>query len=313
MRLVIRADASVEIGFGHVMRCVALAQVAAERGLPVVFAGHHADGAAAAIRAHGFDTSSTLEKYWPDGLRPHDVVMFDGYRFTPQDYASARGTGARVGAVDDRGEGIYPVDVLLHQNLRSSPNFEVPDDAVVLIGPRYAMVRQEFRSRRRLRTEGSRLLLTLGGSDAAGLSAQLVTWAKQHRTPWELTVVLGPAASNLAADSDVTIMRAPEDVGAVFGSADVAIAAAGSTTWELSCMGVPSMLIQVADNQRHIGCPVAERGAAVFLGVVPVTRQDVVDGLDRMADPSQRREMSRRALDLVDGRGAERVLDTLLG
>lgn len=313
MRLVIRAHASAKIGFGHVMRCVALAEVAADHDIPVTFTGEHDDGAEEAIRARGFELSPELEQRWPAGLRPSDVVMFDGYRFTQDDYTATREIGVRVGAIDDQGEGAYPVDVLLHQNLATSLSFDVPDGTAVLVGPRYALVRKEFRSRRRLRTRGDRLLLTLGGADPCGLGAQLIEWVIGHGQSWDITVLLGPAAPQLTSDLDAAVVRAPGDVGRVFDQADVVIAAAGSTTWELCCMGIPSLLVQVAHNQRYIGRPVAELGAAVFLGEAPIGEQDVTRGLDHVADPARRRELSERSMQLVDGQGAARVFDALLG
>lgn len=307
-----RADASADIGFGHVMRTMALAEQAQERGMEVRYTGQHSHGAVRAITDRGFTVTPELEDRWPADLGGDDVAVLDGYRFGPADHLAARQRGARVVAMDDLGEGRYPVDVLVHQNLAPETSFDVEDDTAVLVGPEFALVRREFRSHRRIRVKGRRLLITLGGSDTAAMSADIAAWANSHPQRWDITVLLGPEAPDIQA-ADVDVVRAPGDVGAVFDTADVAIAAAGATTWELCCMGIPALLIQVADNQRHIGRPVGQRGAAVFLGARPVCEARLHQGLDRMADTATRRQISQRAMQLVDGRGTERVLDAALG
>lgn len=313
MRLVIRADASAEIGFGHVMRCVALAEVADDRDIPVTFTGEHADGADAAIRARGFELSPELEQSWPAGLRQGDVVVFDGYRFGPDDYEAVRAGGARVAAMDDSGNGDFPVDVLVNQNLPAAPQYNTLGTTQMLVGPRYALVRREFKEHRLQRGEtGQPLLVTMGGSDSAGLTAPVVRICVEDGPFQQMIVLLGPLVSGADLPSNVEVVQDPDSVAGVFDRCDAAISAAGSTTWELLCVGMPCVLIGVAENQRHIGRPVGERGAALFAGGLPLDEHRLRRAIQSLNERRTRQHLSRRALELVDGRGGQRVLDVLL-
>ena len=120
------------------------------------------------------------------------------------------------------------------------------------------------------------------------------------------------AATDRGVLDGIEVVRAPDDVGAVFDQADVAVSAAGSTVWELCAMGIPAALVQVADNQQDVARPVADRGAAVFVGEAPVEREALDSALDVLADPRPRAILSSAALELVDGLGPRRVLNALL-
>lgn len=312
MTLFVRADASAEIGLGHVMRCLALAEVAVEHGIATCFVGTIEGSLSERLHAGGHRVTSPDGRSWLDQVGDSDAVMYDGYGFGPADHSAAKEVGARVGVIDDRGQGNYLVDVLVHPNLAPNPSFDVSPSTRVLVGPRFALVRREFWTRRRLRDDGERLLVTFGGSDVAGIGQQITTWAHNHAGRWNVRLLLGTSAPDVDVPDSVDVVRAPRDVGAIFDEADVAIAAAGSTTWELCCMGVPTLLVQVAKNQEHVGAPVAELGAAIFLGALPIGEDDVHRGLDQLSDRTVRSSVSRAALALVDGRGCQRVLEALI-
>ena len=111
----------------------------------------------------------------------------------------------------------------------------------------------------------------------------------------------------------MTVMRDP-DLPRHMAWADLAISAAGSTCWELACIGVPAIVIAVADNQRDIARGVDEAGTARNLGWwESVGAADIAAAVDGLVhDAAARRAMRRRGRALVDGRGAERVVAAVL-
>jgi UDP-2,4-diacetamido-2,4,6-trideoxy-beta-L-altropyranose hydrolase len=312
-RILIRVDCSRNVGLGHLMRGVALAEAAHQRELhtqvvvdPEIPSTVRA-GLGATARVVG------TEDEWHDDIGPHDVVIFDGYDFGLDDHTAARQRGARVAAIDDQGRGDYQVDVLINQNIVRAPPFKVPGHAKVLLGPEYALVRREFLDYRRKRgASGSQLLVTMGGSDTAGLTVSVVEIALEEGCFDRVRALLGPAAIPPELPDDVSLVRDPPSVAAEFDSSDGVVSAAGTTTWELLSMGVPAVLIEVAENQRYVGRPVSERGAALFAGSLPLDPDKLRACLRALASPATRSRLSRRALDTVDGLGPERVLDALL-
>lgn len=318
MRLWLRADGSTAMGLGHVMRLVALAERACDLGVEPCFVVGGAATARDILIGRGFAAVPVGEEPggWLADVGRDDLVIFDGYHFGVELFRSAGRRAFRVAVVDDFDGGHFPVDVLLNQNPVPSPHYSVNADGVVLVGPRYALVRQEFLPHRRDRSTDTpnTLLVTMGGSDVAGLARV----AAQHdgwRAYFErMLVVVGPAGDlpSCALPAGVQIVRAPADVAETFAAADAAISAAGSTTWELLAMGLPTALVQVADNQRHIGPGLVREGAALFLG----GREDFAYALGEaardLAEPRKRRRLSTNALTLVDGRGADRLLEQLL-
>lgn len=309
MRLWLRTDGSPTMGLGHVMRCVALAEAAAERSIASVFVTRGDPAAHRSVERRGFRVVEPTG--WPGPVAAGDAVVFDGYHFTDDDLESAAAMGATIGVVDDLAERTFAASVTVNPNPIEG---DVYDRAhgTVLVGPRYALVREEFRRRRRRRAGRLRtLLLTLGGSDAAAIGVDVLRCLERD-PPERVVHVVGPAARPAAVPRWVEHVRDPRDVGGVFDRADAALSAAGSTTWELLCMGLPVALVQVADNQAPIGPAVSDAGAGVFVGKVGAELCGrILTSLASLSsgDLSAR---SAAALDLVDGHGARRVIEALL-
>lgn len=307
MTLWLRVEASAATGFGHLMRCVAAAEAAQDEGVSTCFVGDYDAFVEGMLDQRGFRRAPS--DTWPDQVEAGDTVLFDGYGFTTGDHR-ALPAGVVRGAVDDYGHGQFEVEVLVNPNLPARTDYKLPAAAKLLIGPRYALIREEFVGRRRRRL-GRHLLVTFGGSDVGGLGPDVAAWAIEHGH-FEVTLLLGPAAPERTTHPHAQIVRAPADVGTAFDRADVAIAAAGATTWELLAMGIPPALVEVTDNQGTVASPLADRGLAVFLGQPPLTRSAVWAALDTLADLGIRGLLAARAREVVDGVGARRVVRTLL-
>ena len=311
MRLWVRADASPAVGLGHVMRTLAVAERADELGVEVLHVASH-DLAVRTLEGHRRRIVPT--EAWHDRIAPGDVVLFDGYDYGPADEAAVRRSGARVGAVDDRGTGRHDVDVLLDQNPHQRWGYDVPARARLLLGPRHALVRREFLLHRRPR--GGRtdtLLLTFGGSDPTGLTRRVLAALDGDRPFPRIVVVLGPGArTDVTARPGVEIVRAPPAPAPVFDRADAVLSAAGSTTWELLAMGLPVAVTAAVGNQVPVQRGVTASGHALgfSLEADPNSVGQVVAAL---ADEQMQRRLSRRALALVDGHGADRLLAALIG
>ena len=346
-RLLFRADASVAIGMGHAMRCLALAE--AYRGsaggrsvflmaapLPALAArarrsdahGSGARGAGAEVRAlaappgSAGDVRETLATAADVGA---GWIVLDGYQFDGGFQAALVDAGHRVLALDDHGHaGRYHAQLVLNQNAGAdpAPYADRAPATRLLLGPRFALLREEFRNRPVPRREeparARRVVVTLGGSDPDNVSARVLEGLAAVPGPLEIVLLVGPAnphhaglAREAAACSHrVQVVTDVRDMAQRLAWADLAVAAAGSTVLELACVGTPQVLIVLADNQAPGAAAMARDGLAVNLGrqesVAPETIAAAVAGL--ADDAARRSEFTRRSRGLVDGLGATRVL-----
>ena len=209
-------------------------------------------------------------------------IVVDGYQFGPDYQQWIKDGGARLLLLDDNGDAApYAADIVLNQNLHAREELyaDRAPQTQLLLGPRYALLRREFwpwrgRQRESPRT-ATKILVTLGGSDPDNVTQKVIdALALVPVTDLEAVVVVGgsnPHREQLAQAAERTAGRVRlqsnvTDMPALMAWADVAISAGGSTCWELAFMGLPSLLVILADNQRLVVEEMARAGAAISLG-----------------------------------------------
>ncbi|MCX8156080.1 MAG: UDP-2,4-diacetamido-2,4,6-trideoxy-beta-L-altropyranose hydrolase [Verrucomicrobiae bacterium] len=332
--LLLRADASPAMGTGHVMRCLALAeawQAGGGRALllsralpPALVRRAEAQGVAVlelpAAAQEGEDirltaqTAARQDAHW---------VVVDGYHLPPALCPMLQAAGLRVLWVDDFGtpESFAP-DLLLNQNLGAAAAWypHLAPSTELLLGPRFALLRREFAGwhtwARPIPPRAGRLLVTLGGSDPANVTARVIEALRRlgERAPTALILAgaANPHAEALARAVEGLphqLVRQADDMPRLMAEADLALAAGGTTVWELAVMGLPALLLCLADNQRRNCEALAAAGAALNLGWhAEATPEAIAQALEALAaDAPRRGAMSAAGRQLVDGRGAGRV------
>jgi len=255
-------------------------------------------------------------------------LIVDHYAFDARWQGDARPEGARVMVIDDLADRRHACDLLLDQNLgRAGADYDglLPDDAERLIGPRYALLRPEFAANRdaALARRGGpmrRLLIAPGGVDAGNVSGILLQALASLPLPagFSATVALGPTAPHLAALRGMSlpfpcdIRAAVPDMAALMSEADLCVGAAGGSAWERCALGLPTLLLVLADNQRDAARALALAGAAWSPGDLHIGPADwLAEGLRRLSDPAALTAMSIAAARITDGKGTFRVADAL--
>ncbi len=337
--LVLRADSGPLIGTGHVMRCLALAQAWQDEGGSALFLT--ADGAGIALRlnrervAHepvpyplgsDADAQHLARRAIAAGAR---WVVVDGYHFSPRFHRRLKEAGLRLLVIDDGGKaGAYDADLVLDQNLGALAEAYADrrPDTRLLLGPAFALLRREFREfhdrqdrRREIPEVARRVLVTFGGTTHAEVTLCAVVALHGLNDPSVNALVLtggdedelaelAGASSGSATQIELSPRR--DDLPAVMAGADLSLAAAGSSTWERAMMGLPGLLVAVAENQRPIARACHGAGLACDLGVATnLVAATLVDRLRWLIhDRSARTAMARRGQQLVDGEGVERLL-----
>jgi UDP-2,4-diacetamido-2,4,6-trideoxy-beta-L-altropyranose hydrolase len=339
--LVIRADAGVRLGSGHVMRCLALAQEWRARGGAVTFlCAELGESLERRLRAEGmglqrlagepFGAGDAAAVLGLAGSQRAAWAVVDGYGFGADYQRLIRAGGERLLVLDDYGHaGAYDCDAILNQNLHADQGLYANRAAhtQLLLGPRFALLRREFQAVRPGEPSGTgqlrEVLVTLGGSDPDNLTRVVLEGLVQAGAAGlHLSVVVGGANPHWGAlqaewgrSPAVTLLRDVPDLPARMAAADLAVSAAGSTCWELCCLGVPFLTVVTADNQRGIARALDQEGVAQALGEGAALQPGAVaQAVARLAgDVALRQMMSHRGRALVDGRGAARVVDVLAG
>lgn len=334
--LLIRADGSPEIGTGHVMRCLALAQAWQAEGGSVYFIGEITGGLASRLKDEGItvralksppgEKSDALETARKAQAVGASWVVVDGYHFDGSHQRRLREEGVRVLFLDDYGHADhYEAELVLNQNIDAEATLydNRAEHTELLLGPRYSLLRKEFwpwrESRRTPQREANRVLVTLGGVDPDNCTEIVIgALGRLNREDLRCTVVIGgsnPNESSIAAaaertDVSVDLRSDVSDMASLMAEHDVAVSAGGSTCWELAFMGIPNIILVLADNQRGIAGGLEEAGTALNLGWhQQVTREEITGRIIELLQNDEKRlRMARKAQRLVDGNGTERVL-----
>ncbi len=342
MVLLIRADASAEIGAGHVMRCLALAQGWQDAGGQTLFTiNPEAAALEPRLKSEGMDV---LRMPGPLGgvadakqtaavARENAAawVVVDGYSFGAEYQRIIKDAGFRLLFVDDNGHaGHYWADLVLNQNMHADKGNYTNREAhtQLLLGTPYVLLRREFlgwkRWKRPIPDAARKVLVTLGGGDPQNTTLKIIEAFERFGPPdVEARIVVGPANRHLEVLSEAArnsaerlqLLGAALNMPELMAWADLAVSAAGSTALEMAFMGLPSILLVLAKNQRSIAEELTGAGAALSLGWhEQVSPHAVSRALEQLRSELQTRsEMSGRGRAIVDGEGVERVLMHLTG
>ena len=290
MRSVFRADASAEIGGGHAMRCLTLARSLEALGWRCGFAVNDEAGETVPALRHsdtlvlaaGENEPATLRRRWPEGV---DWLIVDHYGRDAAWEAQCRGWAKAILALDDLADRAHDCDVLLDQTFgRRAEDYSglTPAESRGPAGREFALLRPGFAAARReslQRRTGAgglrRLLVGLGATDPETHSRQVLAGISRSGLPLAVDVVLGAGARHLddirklcaTMPQDTTLHVDASDMPGLMARADLAIGAAGTTKWERCCLGLPSILVVIAENQRRIASSVSATGAAQRLAL----------------------------------------------
>ena len=338
--LMIRADANVSIATGHVMRCLALSQAWQDAGGSVMFVmGDCTLPLGAKLCAEQIEVvrlqnvlgspedavqTATLAREY----RPHWVVV-DGYHFGTSYQRSLTEAGNKLLFIDDYGHAeYYSSDLVLNQNAHAREGLYRARgrNTKLLLGPHYALLRREFRAwqewRRATSAAGRKVLVTMGGSDPDNITDRILMAIEQVNVEHlEVCVVAGnsnPHVQSLRervseSRRQVRIVQDPPNMAELMTWADVAIAGAGATCWEMCFLGLPALLVDLASNQTLIAQTLDSMGVAIHAAsgcdADPAKIAEKLNWILQSEDARQK--MSAAGRKLVDGRGAANVVGSM--
>jgi UDP-2,4-diacetamido-2,4,6-trideoxy-beta-L-altropyranose hydrolase len=334
--LLIRADAGVRMGTGHVMRCLGLAQAWQDSGGRVTYAmAASSPGVVERLRGENIDVQSlttgpgsAADAIDTAGLAANlhsDWIVLDGYHFDSDYQRLLKRSARRLLVLDDFGElPSYTADIVLNQDPIADERLYAnrASETRLLLGTEYTFLRREFRlvprTSRKFNSVARKLLVTMGGSDPDNVTEKVIQSLDGAAVEGLETIVLvgpsNPHGSSLekaanACRTKVRLLHNPPDIPNLMAECDMAIVAGGSTLWELAYFYVPSIVLVLADNQETATALLHEQGACWRLG----TGREASTGKLSAAITSLCRDATARANlgaalgATTDGRGAERV------
>jgi len=328
-RVLFIVNAGPDVGGGHVMRSLTLAAALTERGAQCQFL------ADANVEAILTAFAPDLPRRAVTSLAPEalveaaaglafEAVVFDHYGLArPEHQAIADGRPAVV--IDDLADRRLGGSLVLDSGPgRTDADYRgLTEGARLMLGPRYAPVRPAFAA---LRNEAlarraeplRRVLVSMGLTDVGGITSQVVERVRRRFGDTELDVVVGAAAPSrkgltriAAHDPRLTLHVDTPHMAELATAADLAIGAAGSAMWERCVLGLPSVVVTLADNQLAAAASLAKAGAVLAVdGRAASFETDFDRALTRLfVDDTLRRGLAEKSAELCDGQGATRVAE----
>lgn len=355
MKIAFRADASLEIGTGHVMRCLTLARALREQGHACLFITRDHVGNLNTLIVHeGFSLhvlpvgraqdDDLYHSRWLGASQAEDAaacqpsivawlpdwLVVDHYALDHRWETQVTPAGCRVLVIDDLADRSHVCDLLLDQNLgRHIDDYleRVPDHCTLLVGPGNALLRADFSLLRhsslvrREQADLQNVLIALGGVDQYNYTGSILEVLKSCDLPDDIrfTVVLGATAPHLqtvtaAARScpwPVEVLSGIDDMPRRMVEADLSVGAAGGTSWERCCLGVPTLMVILAENQRSGALALAATGAALLIDASRPLVAQLQSAFDQLQASPRRQQMAIAASRVTDGRGTERLLQLM--
>ena len=358
MKIGFRVDASIEMGIGHVMRCLALADTLraegaechficrehpgnlidriASRGyqvdsLPLCHSNHRVDGAATEelqlVHVHwlGCDWRTDARQTAACIVSLNcDWLVVDHYALDERWEKQLRPICSKIMVIDDLADRYHDCDLLLDQTHgRSEVDYEqrTPIGCTLLTGAKYALLRPEFAVlreyslQRRKEPRLEHLLISMGGVDKDNITGKILQTLKDSCLPRDccISVVMGESAPWLEdVKNQAKKLPWPVDVrvnvvnmAQLIADSDLAIGAAGSSSWERCCLGVPTLMFVLAENQRYIARSLSAVKAVLMCNGIKQFRQLFNLSTDAL------KHMSHAASEITDGSGTGYVVQCL--
>jgi UDP-2,4-diacetamido-2,4,6-trideoxy-beta-L-altropyranose hydrolase len=343
MNLYIRADANSKIGIGHIMRCLALAQNWYDQGGKVIFISHcenelllqkiHHEGFMFAPLDYACpdpdDLKSTIEIFRKSSnAGQKDWFVLDGYHFTTDYQKAIYDTGQSLLVIDDMNHlDHYYADIIVNQNNNAQmQTYNCPEDTILLKGTSYVFLRREFQEYRNIKRTipkyVRKILVSLGGADPDNVTLKVIQALHLlGELEIEITIVVGPTNANKeqlqstleSYELNYNLLISPPNMVDLMADSDLAISAGGGTYWELAYMGVPCIMIILAENQRAVAEELGKSGIVCNLGWHnSLTAEEIAQSVYSLVVSYQTRyDMFNKGKAIIDGCGVELTVRTM--
>ena len=333
----IRVDSSTKIGYGHLIRCLALADTL-KKSFKINFICTNLNGNLISqickknfevfrfntksqrinVKKDAEKTISIIKKY----RNKKSLLILDSYILSQEWENRVRPYVKRLIVIDDLMDRKHSCDLIIDQNLHTQMNSlytkSVPKNCIKLLGPDYAILRNQFIAQRKYAKIRSlpikNILVSFGGTDNENHTLHALTSLKKLNSDVNVNVVTGTAnigkkiIKNFCKKNfNYNYFEQVENMAKLMQVADLCIGSSGTTTWERCCVGLPAIAIVASNDQKDIASAVSKNKCIINLG--KIKKSDNVNYVRLMKNlkNNELQNMSRNCMKLVDGKGAARI------
>ena len=334
MNVTFRVDSSSKIGLGHIMRCMALADELKRNGCRITFICRSLEGniidsiqhKVVVLPNNNFQSDENSLRYLDLFQKQDatetisslplntDLLVVDSYLLNMEWHQELRNYTKKIMVIDDLADRNFDCDLLLNQNLgfqEKDYRGKVPNNCKLLLGSNYALLRSEFSEKRKqalikrqYTSKVKNILVSVGGSDINNVTYDIL---QELDYRFNVVVVLGKASphneliKHYAKDKNIKVIINANNMAELMLDADLAIGAGGSTSWERCCLGLPTLLYVLAENQMAISESLEDIGAVKIIRNLQQDLQSFIDKPDLLTN------ISINAKSACDGLGSTRV------
>ena len=335
MNIVFRVDSSSQMGVGHLMRCLTLADELKKQNHNATFICRELKGNLIKLIEHRVlilpvdkdFQSDDLYLSWLGATQEQDakqtiqvihdnadLLIVDSYALDEVWHKQLKPHAKKIMVIDDLADREFDCDVLLNQNLASKQGDyqgKVPSDCELLLGCEYALLRPEFAAfrkraleKRKKTQEIKNILISMGGSDKKNITYNVL---QQLNDGFNIVVVLSSASlhremiMDYVKGKNIEVIINADNMAELMLDADLAIGAGGSTSWERCCLGLPTLLFVIAENQRVIAENLEHLGAVIIVRSLKDDLQMMVSNFELW------KTMSEKSQAICDGFGVKRI------
>lgn len=331
-RVIIRCDGDASIGIGHIKRCLALAgQLRDVHGCGVTFAMASGPEGFDLVRGARYpiaEKTGSSEDAWLDALikqtKPDALILDVRSDLDPELVRRWKAQGVLIATIDDPSDRRLVADIAFYPPV---PQVNEMDwngfKGRLYVGWEWVALGQAIpASRTRAHSDRPMILITMGGSDPAGLTLNAIRALDTLEGEFDASVVLGPGFAHYReledllskTNRDFRVLRNIENMADVMAQADLAVASFGVTAYELAAAGVPALYLCLTDDHARSAEPFVKAGTAISIGVYSaVTISDIAEAVERLlGDPDVRRAMAEKGRQLLNGKGAAAIAGAIV-
>lgn len=317
------AHGNMEIGMGHVMRSLSLAEAFRSRGHAVSFFSKYAPGIEA-VKNRNFDVldwEKAVEWQNTGNFSP-DVIVIDSYEVSKNLFEALKKYTRCLVYIDDLNAFAYPVDVIVNGTASAlSMDYKKLQAAKLLLGLSYNLLRKEFFNapKRKINRKIKDILITTGNSDPYHMTEKILQIFMKEENYIGITyhAIVGSGFESsiwenqkIMARPDICLYKNPDKMSEIMLNCDLAVTAGGSTLYELAACGVPSVVFAYAENQMP-QITAMEQGKLIRYigGYTYVKKENLINEIQYFQEHFEiRRELVKKLQELVDAQGAFRVV-----
>jgi UDP-2,4-diacetamido-2,4,6-trideoxy-beta-L-altropyranose hydrolase len=338
MSVLFRVDSNLEIGLGHLQRCLSLAMALQHFDTTCFFLTNKQPVVTDRVKRFGFKgwTLDTVDSWSTDDvaqtskiaeLENCDAIVVDSDYEGTNYLSQLRSAGLLVCAIEDLSPHSFPCQLVVNGDVHAHQlRYESSSgDTLFLLGPEYSLLRPEFWKveSRIVNKTAKNILVTLGGADPYNLTPRVLKLLDEIPGTFSVTALIGPFFTNVMdiqasaerADGRIKLVHSPDSVCNLMLESDLAVSAGGQTLYELACTGCPTIAVRIAPNQDRQLQVFEESG---FIRIAGHGEDDsIIDAIgdavfSLLQDCQARSSMSAAGQRLIDGQGALRVARTIV-